>query len=141
VSRVNRGRGWEDEGPTAPVEQWLPDDVRMPYRVNGLREYTGVRYRELERQTCSIDKRPSEIGQTQADDVTDRSSHGGALHIWNVHPKAKHDEFMSADGVLVTHPWVADPKSKQGFRAINIEEVTLPPDCANHLPEGAFDGR
>jgi hypothetical protein len=107
----------------------------MPYRSGGIREYTGVRYQTMDKEVCHIDRTPSEIGRQPEADVFDQSRHGGLNHIWNSHPHANSQRFEPSIGLLGRGHWVPDPTAQHGYRAIDILSVTLPHDCANHLPE------
>lgn len=134
--RRDDGHGWvTDEVGTGPTVSQLPPDVRLPYRSGGLSQYTGQRFAALDKELCHIDTRPSEIGQMPEADVYDRSRHGGLNHVWNSQPHVTTLRYRPASGVLDQHPWIADANERDGFRRVDIGAITLPHDCANHLPE------
>lgn len=133
--RRNRGRGWEDEGPTG-IPPAHPKNVRMPMRSNGISQYSGARYLSADKEACHIDTKPSHLGTSPAEDKWDQSRHGGIHHIWQSQPDAFEVPYRS--GRLPAMPggsWVEDKREKSGLRRIDIEAVTHPHDCTNHLPE------
>jgi hypothetical protein len=130
----------KDKGPTGVVSDagMFPPDVRMPYRSNGVREYTGGRFHSLDHYHCHIDTRETELGVSREADVEDGSRHGGIHHLLQSHPHARHSAGTEPElhgGPLVRGDrWVPDKSDRSGYRRIDIGAVTLPHDCANHLP-------
>lgn len=139
--RVNRGGGWVDLGPTAKPTV-LPDDVRLPFKSNGIREFVQAgeaprRYKEQDRIDCHVDPRPSELGESPEADVWDRSRHDGLLHY--VHSqadaKAKAGESpnIHEDSLKGMKYWTTE----RGRDILhNVLDITLDHDCENHLAAG-----
>lgn len=133
--RSSKGRGWDNLGGTAPTKSHLPPDVRMPYRSGGISQFNGNRYAAPDKELCHIDTKPSERGRSSDADTWDQSRHGGLNHEWNAQPNASTPRYMPNTGVLTAHIWVDDPKAQGGTRAIDIQSITVPHVCANHLPD------
>lgn len=150
------GKGWQDLGGTAEVGE-LPPDVRMPYKspnppffLGGAEQYRG-RWRK-DFLACGFEAGQSELGRTPEEDQKRGQYHmPGLLHAWQAHPHASNVEWDDDEHMFVVKEWVpvdlppvttVDEVVKDGVRSyrhnlrrINIGEVTLPHDCANHLPE------
>lgn len=133
-------RNGHDLGPTAPG-RWLPDDVRMPYRRYEISEFTGSLVKVPEKELCHIDASEGELGMSPEADVYDQSRHGGVLHPFTAQPHAKsgagEDPRLHGDQLsYLDQQWVRVPGGlgNGAYRLIDIENITVPHDCANHLP-------
>lgn len=142
--QLNRGRGWEDQGPTAQLTSMLPPDVSgMSDRYNGRREFTGVLYHSPEQEMCTVDTEPSYLGARPEEDRTDKSKHSGVNHVWTAHPHAGMEPGTRPedheDSLSRVQAWVPDARERHGLRHIDIPSVTIPHNCENHLPETIAD--
>ena len=134
-------RNGQDLGATAPGP-WLPPDVRMPHRRYEVSEFTGSLIKVPEKELCHIDTPEGELGVSPDADVYDQSRHGGVLHAFTAQPHAKsnpgEDPRLHVDQLAyLDRQWVRVPggRGPDAYRLIDIEGITLPHDCANHLPE------
>lgn len=139
----------KDLGGTSPEASLLPPDVRLPFRRMRLSEFTGQVGKTRDSEFCVIDNVPSfGTPRTFADKGhMDGSRHEvGIHHIWQGHPHATRtvgDGVLNPERSSFPRPWVPDgiehDKSTGRlvvkYRRIDIEEVTVLHDCANHLPE------
>lgn len=130
--RINRGRGWEDLGPTNRQDSDLPDDARMPFRSLGRQEYTGNVYRQRDSLACVIDT------EMQRDErgalLPDRSRHLGLSHVWDSHPHATREDGNGDPSYMLRDVYVDDPTARFGTRRTNIEGVHLEENCPGSKP-------